>query len=94
MDKGQWMSPPHIHGPVRRYPATFHHHCDFVATMDKEVLKLFLEVLLVCDVQGLNGREMFAIDGCKRHSSGFSKEGGQDGAGLRPDAGDAGRAAP
>jgi len=46
---------------------------DFIATMDKEIVKLFLEVLLVCDEQGLIGREMFAIDGCKLPSN-ASKE--------------------
>ena len=38
---------------------------DFVSSIDKEVIRLFLEVLLVCDEQGLIGKEMFAIDGCK-----------------------------
>jgi transposase len=38
---------------------------DFVSSIDKEIVKLFLEVLLVCDEQGLIGKEMFAIDGCK-----------------------------
>jgi transposase len=46
---------------------------DFISTMDKEIVKLFLEVLLVCDAQGLIGREMFAIDGCKLPSN-ASKE--------------------
>lgn len=46
---------------------------DFIATMDKEIVRLFLEVLMVCDAQGLIGREMFAIDGCKLPSN-ASKE--------------------
>jgi transposase len=46
---------------------------DFISTMDKEIVKLFLEVLLVCDDQGLIGKEMFAIDGCKLPSN-ASKE--------------------
>jgi transposase len=46
---------------------------DFIASLDKEIVKLFLEVLLVCDEQGLIGREMFAIDGCKLPSN-ASKE--------------------
>jgi transposase len=46
---------------------------DFISSMDKEIVKLFLEVLLVCDEQGLIGREMFAIDGCKLPSN-ASKE--------------------
>ena len=46
---------------------------DFVATMDKEITRLFREVLLVCDDLGLIGKEMFAIDGCKLPSN-ASKE--------------------
>lgn len=46
---------------------------DFISSMDKEIIKLFLEVLLVCDAEGLIGREMFAIDGCKLPSN-ASKE--------------------
>jgi len=37
--------------------------------MDKEDVQLFLEALLVCDEQGLIGREKFAIDGCKLPSN-------------------------
>ncbi len=46
---------------------------DFIATMDKEAIKLFREVLLTCDEMGLIGKEMFAIDGCKLPSN-VSKE--------------------
>jgi len=46
---------------------------DFVATMDKEIVHLFRDVLLVCDDLGLIGKEMFAIDGCKLPSN-ASKE--------------------
>jgi transposase len=46
---------------------------DFIATMDKEIIRLFRDVLLVCDDMGLIGREMFAIDGCKLPSN-ASKE--------------------
>ncbi|BCL59957.1 IS1182 family transposase [Desulfomarina profundi] len=42
---------------------------DFISSMDKEIVSLFLEVLLVCDEQKLIGREMFAIDGCKMPSN-------------------------
>lgn len=45
----------------------------FISSMDKEVVSLFLQVLLVCDQQNLIGREMFAIDGCKLPSN-ASKE--------------------
>ncbi len=41
--------------------------------MDKEVVSLFLQVLLICDQQNLIGKEMFAIDGCKLPSN-ASKE--------------------
>ena len=37
----------------------------FVSTMGEPVAKLFAQVLLICDRQGLIGREMFAIDGVK-----------------------------
>jgi transposase len=46
---------------------------DFVSTMDKEIIHLFRDVLLVCDDLGLIGKEMFAIDGCKLPSN-ASKE--------------------
>jgi hypothetical protein len=46
---------------------------DFVSTMDKEITKLFQQVLLACDDLGLIGKEMFAIDGCKLPSN-ASKE--------------------
>ena len=46
---------------------------DFVSTMDREITRLFREVLLVCDDLGLIGKEMFAIDGCKLPSN-ASKE--------------------
>jgi len=46
---------------------------DFVSTMDKEITRLFREVLLVCDDLNLIGKEMFAIDGCKLPSN-ASKE--------------------
>ena len=46
---------------------------DFISHMDKEVVQLFLQVLLVCDQQNLIGKEMFAIDGCKLPSN-ASKE--------------------
>lgn len=42
---------------------------DFVASMDKEVVELFREVLMVCDDLGLIGKEMFAVDGCKLPSN-------------------------
>lgn len=41
----------------------------FVADMKDVIQPLFTEVLMVCDSQGLIGREMFAIDGCKLPSN-------------------------
>ncbi len=46
---------------------------DFITTMEKEVLEVFQNVLLVCSEMGLIGGEMFGIDGCKL-SSNASKE--------------------
>jgi transposase len=42
---------------------------DFVSTLGAEIGPLFKEVLLICDRQGLIGREMFAIDGVKLPSN-------------------------
>ncbi|MCX7166980.1 MAG: transposase [Rhodocyclales bacterium] len=41
----------------------------FVSTLGDEIVPLFKEVLLICDRQGLIGREMFAIDGVKLPSN-------------------------
>jgi len=46
---------------------------DFISSADKEIIRLFLEVLLTCDEMDLIGKEMFAIDGCKMPSN-ASKE--------------------
>ncbi len=46
---------------------------DFISRMEGEIVALFRNVLLICDAQGLIGREMFAIDGCKLPSN-ASKE--------------------
>jgi len=46
---------------------------DFISSLDKEMVHLFRNVLLVCDEMGLIGKEMFAIDGCKLPSN-ASKE--------------------
>ena len=42
---------------------------DFVATMDREIVPFFRNVLLACDSLGLIGREMFAVDGVKLPSN-------------------------
>ncbi len=46
---------------------------DFISQMEGEIVVLFRNVLLICDAQGLIGRDMFAIDGCKLPSN-ASKE--------------------
>ncbi len=46
---------------------------DFISTSKNEVAKLFQQVLLICDQEGLIGKELFAIDGCKLPSN-ASKE--------------------
>ena len=46
---------------------------DFISSQDEETMKLFLEVLMICDEMGLIGKEMFAVDGCKLPSN-ASKE--------------------
>ena len=45
----------------------------FVAKMKDQIEPLFTQVLLICDREGLIGRNMFAIDGCKIKSN-ASKE--------------------
>ncbi len=42
---------------------------DFISRMEGEIVTLFRNVLLICDAQGLIGRDMFAIDGCKMPSN-------------------------
>jgi transposase len=46
---------------------------DFISSMRAEVTPLFRSVLLICSQEGLIGKQMFAIDGCKI-SSNCSKE--------------------
>lgn len=38
---------------------------DFISTMEREIVGVFRDVLTVCYSEGLIGRRMFAIDGCK-----------------------------
>ena len=42
---------------------------DFIATLDGEIVRVFRDVLLVCDEAGLIGRDMFAVDGVKMPSN-------------------------
>jgi hypothetical protein len=46
---------------------------EFIASMDKEVVGVFRDVLMYADILGLIGKETFAIDGCKLPSN-ASKE--------------------
>ncbi|MGV8075077.1 MAG: transposase [Syntrophobacteraceae bacterium] len=46
---------------------------DFISQTTEQVIRLFLEVLLVCDEMGLIGREMFSVDGVRMPSN-ASKE--------------------
>lgn len=46
---------------------------DFVASMDKEIVEVFRDVLIYADALGLIGKDTFVIDGCKL-SSNASKE--------------------
>lgn len=48
----------------------------FVSTLGDEVARLFAQVLLLCDRQGLIGREMFAIDGVKLPSNASKSKSG------------------
>ncbi|MCZ4307206.1 hypothetical protein O4G98_20950, partial [Zoogloeaceae bacterium G21618-S1] len=41
----------------------------FVSELGEEVARVFPQVLLVCDRQGLIGRELFAVDGVKLPSN-------------------------
>jgi len=45
----------------------------FIASLSAEITQVFRDVLLVCDEQGLIGKQMFAVDGCKLPSN-ASKE--------------------
>ena len=45
----------------------------FIAKMSEQIAPLFTQVLMICDEEGLIGRNMFAIDGCKMKSN-ASKE--------------------
>ena len=42
---------------------------NFISSRPQEIESLFEQVLLICDEQGLLGKELFAIDGCKMSSN-------------------------
>jgi len=46
---------------------------DFISSLNREIIQLFIEVLMICDEMGLIGKEMFAVDGVKLPSN-ASKE--------------------
>ena len=41
----------------------------FIAKLPAEITSVFRDVLMVCDAQGLIGKELFAVDGCKLPSN-------------------------
>ena len=41
----------------------------FVSTLGDDIARIFIQILYICDKQGLIGREMFAIDGVKLPSN-------------------------
>jgi len=58
---------------------------EFVSSMKDEITSLFRDVLLVCDEEGLIGRDMFAVDGKHQvitHGEAFGT--GQEGHLLKP----------
>jgi transposase len=48
----------------------------FIRTLGEEIAQIFAQVLLICDRQGLIGREMFAIDGVKLPSNASKQRSG------------------
>jgi transposase len=50
---------------------------DFIAQMGDEAANLFAQVLMLCDRQGLIGREMFAIDGVKLPGNASKRKSGR-----------------
>jgi hypothetical protein len=53
--------------------STFTTIASFISSYPLEIEHLFEQILLVCDQEGLLGKELFAIDGCKLPSN-ASKE--------------------
>jgi transposase len=49
----------------------------FISGLDDSIAKVFKDVLLICDRQGLIGREMFAIDGVKLPSNASKAKSGK-----------------
>jgi len=57
---------------------------DFISSQDRETVKLFLEVLLICDEMNLIGKGMFAVDGCKLPSNASNLQGVERNQGRSP----------
>ncbi len=38
---------------------------DFISSMEKKIASVFRDILTVCYTEGLIGKRMFAVDGCK-----------------------------
>lgn len=55
----------------------------FIRSLGEEIARIFAHVLLICDRQGLIGREMFAIDGVKLPSHASKQRSGTRAAFLR-----------
>ena len=49
---------------------------DFISRSASQISALFVQVLMICDEQGLIGREMFAVDGCKLPGNASKKQSG------------------
>jgi transposase len=58
-----------VHGDIWDTRPQFSTLANFVSRSAEQIGALFTEVLLVCSLQGLIGREMFAIDGVKLPSN-------------------------
>jgi len=41
----------------------------FVSSMKEQIISIYIDVLLVCEEQGLLGGTVFAVDGCKLPSN-------------------------
>jgi transposase len=55
---------------------SYGHIAKFVRELTDQIQPLFKQVLLICDAQGLIGKQMFAIDGVKLPSNASKKRSG------------------
>jgi len=42
---------------------------DFISSMGDKIVSVFRDILAVCYTEGLIGKQMFAVDGCKISSN-------------------------